>query len=112
MLGLFDDAAAGRVSLHMSWINLGEVYYIVARAAGEHVAARRLETIRTLPLRLHEADSRAVLGAAGIKAARRLSYADAFAVHLARELGAELITGDPEILALTDMVRVFPLVRQ
>lgn len=109
---LFDAAAEGRASLHMSWINLGEVFYIVARMAGEDTAARRLETIRTLPLRLHEADSRAVLGAARIKAGRRLAYADAFAVHLAREIDAELVTGDPEILALTDLVRVCALTRK
>jgi len=97
-----NDAAA----LHMSWINLGEVFYIVRRLRGEVAARETLENIRLLPLKLHEPSSEDVLNAARIKSERRLSYADAFAVALAQKFDAILVTGDPEIWALEDIVRV------
>ena len=53
-----------------------------------------------------------ILEAARMKAQHRLSYADAFAVATARLLGAPVLTGDPEILALPRSVaEVRPLSR-
>ena len=40
--------------------------------------------------------------AAGLKSRSRLSYADAFAANLAIDLGATLVTGDPELALMTD----------
>lgn len=97
-----NDAAA----LHMSWINLGEVFYIVRRLRGEDASSETLENIRLLPLKLHEPGAEDILAAARIKSERRLSYADAFAVALAQKLDATLLTGDPEIWALEDIIRV------
>lgn len=81
----------------ISWINLGEVHYILRRA---HGAAEADETTRDLRLALDPRlpDDDAVLAAARIKADHPLPYADAFAAALAREANAELWTGDPELL--------------
>lgn len=81
----------------MSWINLGEVHYVLRRAAGEDAA---VDTIRDLRARIDVRlpDEGQVLTAARIKADNPLSYADAFAVALALESDAEVWTGDPEIL--------------
>ena len=46
------------------------------------------------------------LVAARVKAHHAVSYADAFAVALAQELGATLVSGDPEIRALRGLVPV------
>jgi predicted nucleic acid-binding protein len=47
--------------------------------------------------------------AAQIKAGNRLSYADAFVVATAQRHSAPLYTGDPEIVALGDLVEVVDL---
>ncbi len=82
----------------MSWINLGEVFYVVLRAAGEPQARDVVRDLRRrLTLDLPSTDR--VLQAATIKAGHALAYADAFAVATAIAHRAMLLTGDPEILA-------------
>ncbi len=97
------EPAAGRVEAAlpsrpvMSWVNLGEVAYIVERLAG---APRARQVVRELRLRLNldlPSESR-VLEAAHIKARYPMAYADAFAVATALAHQATLLTGDPEIL--------------
>jgi ribonuclease VapC len=82
----------------MSWINLGEVAYVLERRAG---AARAAETIARLRgrLKLDSPSPERVLEAAALKASHAVSYGDAFAVATAKAHGAVLLTGDPEILA-------------
>ena len=88
----------GRERALMSWINLGEVFYVVLRAAGEPQARDVVRDLRRrLTLDLPSTDR--VLQAATIKAGHALAYADAFAVATAIAHRAILLTGDPEILA-------------
>jgi predicted nucleic acid-binding protein len=97
------EPAAGRVehSLEarpvMSWINLGEVYYVVHRLAGSDRAPEVINELRQR-LRLDVPNEARVLEAAAIKARHTLAYADAFAVATALAHRASLLTGDPEIL--------------
>lgn len=81
----------------MSWINVGEVFYIVARQAGMDEAHDVVAGLRR-QLRLELPTAERVLQAAAFKASYPLALADAFAVATARANGAELWTGDPEIL--------------
>ncbi len=81
----------------MSWINLGEVFYIVHRHEGEADAkgvARNLRRRLVLDL----PDEERIIEAATIKANHAVAYADAFALATAMAYGADLMTGDPEIL--------------
>jgi len=80
----------------MSWINLGEVYYVVHRAAGMVEAERTVAKLRPL-LDLDAATPERVMAAARIKAAHPLAYGDAFAVATAADHDAVLLTGDPEL---------------
>ncbi|MGH9026566.1 MAG: type II toxin-antitoxin system VapC family toxin [Acidimicrobiia bacterium] len=81
----------------MSWINLGEVACVVARHHGEQEAATVVGRLQgALDLELPTRDR--VLAAAALKAAHRISYADAFCVATALGHEAVLLTGDPEIL--------------
>jgi ribonuclease VapC len=100
-----------RSSIHMSWINLGEVYYIVRRKKGSDAADAILDDIQFLPLTLHEPSKSDILSAAKLKASHKLSYADAFAVSLAQKIHGTLFTGDPEIILLGEIVKVQPLFR-
>ena len=90
------DLLAGERPL-MSWINLGEVHYVLRRMHGEDEA---LETVRDLchVLDARLPDERLVLEAARIRADHPLAYADAFAAALAVANDATLWTGDPELL--------------
>jgi predicted nucleic acid-binding protein len=98
-----EEPAASRVEAAlpgrpvMSWINFGEVYYIVARLAGEDRADRVVRDLRR-QLSLDLPSEARVLEAARIKARHAMAYADAFAVATAIAHGATLLTGDPEIL--------------
>lgn len=81
----------------MSWMNLGEVYYIVRRAHGEDAAAETVRDLRdVIDVRLP--DERLVLMAARIKSDHPMAYADAFGTALAIARDAILWTGDPELL--------------
>lgn len=51
---------------------------------------------KRLPVELADVTMERVLGAAQIKAHHAVSYADCFAVSLAKELEASVVTGDPE----------------
>lgn len=82
----------------MSWINLGEVAYVLQRRAGEGRAREVVATLRG-SLSLEVPSAARVLEAAAIKAAHAVSYADAFAVATALAHDAVLLTGDLEILA-------------
>lgn len=81
----------------MSWINLGEVSYVVERRAGADRARRIVRELRR-NLMLDVPSEARVLEAAHLKAAHSMAYADAFAVATAIAHGATLLTGDPEIL--------------
>jgi predicted nucleic acid-binding protein len=81
----------------MSWINLGEVSYVIERKAGSAQAHEVVRTLRRqLTLDLPSEDR--ILQAARIKARHRMAYADAFAVATALAHRATLLTGHPEII--------------
>ena len=82
----------------MSWINVGEVAYILERRSTATDARRVVRHLRRR-LRLEVPTEERVLQAAHLKARWPVAYADAFAVATAVAHGATLLTGDPEILA-------------
>ncbi len=97
---LLNTALDGEVTLYLSLINLGEIYYLIRRRRGMEKAQETLETLRSLPVTLCNVSEARVLAAADFKAEYPISYADAFAAALAQELGATLVTGDPEFKKL------------
>lgn len=98
-----DGAAADRIDIAMrnrpimSWINFGEVSYIIERRAGLREAQRTIQVLRR-QLRLDLPSESRVLAAARLKAKFSLAYADAFAVATAIAHKATLLTGDLEII--------------
>lgn len=95
----------------MSWINLGEVYYTIHRAAGGAEADATLGLLRPL-VSLDAVSPERVLAAARVKALHPVAYADAFAVATAAARGAVLLTGDPEITGRAMGCRVEDLARR
>ena len=90
-----DAALRGRPV--MSWVNMGEVFYILHRAAGEQAARDTVRQMRGR-LQMDTPTEMRVLQAATIKAGHRMAYADAFAVATATAHHAVLLTGDPELI--------------
>lgn len=94
--GLLKKAAAGEVALFLSAVNFGEVAYITRRKAGAEKQRTFAIAVETLPLTIVEAGKDQALAAAEIKAGHPISFADCFALALARQVGGEVVTGDPE----------------
>jgi predicted nucleic acid-binding protein len=81
----------------MSWINLVEVHYRVARDHGLDEANRVLDELRPR-ITEHLPGVSTMRAAASLKAEHPMALADCFAVALAANEGAVLLTGDPEIV--------------
>lgn len=92
----------------ISSINLGEVLHWTIRERGQRAADSMMDGLRRAVL-VEDPDWPLVRAAARIKARGGLSYADAFCVATAQRHNAPLYTGDPEILALTDLVKIVDL---
>jgi len=91
----------------MNEINVGEVYYILARGRGRGRADYFLHSILPhLPIRVVGNDFEAVIRAAKIKAGHSLAFADCFAVALAAAEDASLLTGDPEFKAVESLIEI------
>ena len=106
MIDLFEKAVESSKPLLMCIVNWGEVYYQIARRFGDEKAQEIEQLIETLPIRLVEADRDLTREAARIKAAKRIAYADCFAVALARLKKGELYTGHPEFRLVEKDVKI------
>ena len=108
---ILDQQGGSKSTIYVSWINLGEVYYNIARKKGLNAANETLEDIKKLSIRLHEPSKSDILSAAKIKSEHKLSYADAFAVSLAQKINGVIVTGDPVIILLKNFVKMEKLSR-
>jgi predicted nucleic acid-binding protein len=86
----------------ISLMNLGEVFYRLARTRGREAAEDFWSEIHSgaIPVRPVAVTRSRVLEAAKLKARYRIAYADAFAIELARDHALPLLTGDPEMRAI------------
>ena len=109
VIAYFEDEPAGEqvadliagshddeISLLMSVINLGEVWYILAREMSEEQADQCIADLNHLRIEFVDADWKLTLAAGQIKAKHKMSYGDCFAAALAKENAATLVTGDRE----------------
>lgn len=92
--------------LLMSVINLGEVWYSIARGYSEDTADEKLREILEMSIEIVDAGWDLTRRAASFKAKGKLAYADCFAAALASERKAQLVTGDPEFKLLEDKIKI------
>lgn len=87
----------------MSWMNLIEVHYRTIRDHGRQEADQVLAELRT-----HVTESlpgiAAMRSVSSLKAEHPIALAHCFAIALAAEEEAELLTGDPEIIDRADQL--------
>ena len=98
---LLDQASRGAAKVSISLINVGEVFYLIAKRHGAALAERFLADLMMMPVQALLPDRKLILGAARLKSRHPISYADAFAVETARDQNAILVTGDPELWQLS-----------
>jgi ribonuclease VapC len=103
---LLHEARVSDEPLLMNEINIGEVYYLTAKEHSTAKADAFLQILETLPIRILGNTFQQVLDAALLKAQFHISYADAFAVATAIREEARLVTGDPELRAVTGLVEI------
>jgi len=95
-----------RRSLWMTNINLGEVWYMLARRNSGAYASQQLAELGQIGIERVDIDWPMVLEAADYKSRHKISYADAFAAALAKQRHAELVTGDREFRALESEIKI------
>jgi predicted nucleic acid-binding protein len=99
------------VIVYLSAINLGEIYYTVARRQGIRAADKTIDLIDQLPIEVLAPTRQRIISAARLKSQHRISYADAFALGAALEFDAVLWTGDPELIRLSTQTKIRALQR-
>ena len=105
----FEEAMDGEATLHSSFVSLTELEYITAQKFGADKARELLESVEDKPVRWHQSD-RALCGeAAKLKAAHKVSFADAFVAATAQRFNATLVHKDPEFDALKGVIKLHGL---
>ena len=103
---LLGDSVQGRIKLYLSTISLGQFSCVAERRFGADARQAGLDRLASFPIQLQEATLERVLAAARLKARYAISYADVFAVALAQELEAPVVTGDREFEQVESLVDV------
>lgn len=99
-------ALEAEIPLMVTTVNMGEVWYSIARSRSEEDAEHAVKALIALGFEMVEVDW--VLGkmAAEFKAKYRLAYADCFSAALATQKETGVITGDQEFRQLADEVEI------
>ncbi len=92
---LLDRSSDDEIDILISRINIGEIYYVVAKTRGDSPAETVRSQLDKVPVDFAPASDRRVRRAAELKVSSPVPYADAFAAGLALEYDATLVTGDP-----------------
>lgn len=103
---LLQRAKGEEIRLLMTWVNVGEVAYIVERRWDREQVCQVIGTLEATAIEFVVAGRELALRAAEVKAGHPLAYADAFAVALAMKESGVLVTGDPELKQLEDSLPI------
>jgi len=103
---LLEKASERDHPLHMSEVNYAEVKYMIRRKDGAERWEEIARDLPALPIEFHPVMRELADLAADFKTCYRFSLADAFAAALAKDLKAELVTGDPEFKALEGEIKI------
>ncbi len=99
-------AEENRVNLLISVVNLGEVWYSIARTNSSEVADQYIGEIEGMAIEVVDADWNLTRQAATFKVNGNISYGDCFAAALAKSHKAELVTGDKEFKVLDGDIKI------
>ena len=100
------EALNNQTKLLITSINLGEVWYSIARAHSEEQADDAVKNIQALGITIVPADWALTYQAAKLKAHGRIAYADCFAAAFSLITGGELVTGDHEFKQFENLIKI------
>lgn len=103
---IINEAHAAGADLMMSVVNVGELWYSIARTHSAKQADSIIAELRTLKIAFIDADWELTQQAAAFKTKGKIAYADCFAAAVARKFKADLVTGDPELKQVDGEVKV------
>lgn len=93
--------------IYINDINIGEIYYILARERGIESADFFIQIILpSLPILRVGNSFQDVIEAAKIKAEFAISYADCFAAMTAMKENAALLTGNPDFKKTENLIEI------
>lgn len=99
---ILELARRDEVRLYMSWINAGEVYYMIQRRYGRQDAIELIGNIQAWPIELVEASYDQVIVAGDLKAKFPISLGDSYAAALTIQVQGILLTADTEFKPLEE----------
>lgn len=103
---LIATAHEEQIPIYMSVVNVGEVWYTIAREVSEEDANASMKFLRDLRIQFEDANWELTQEAARFKSKNKMSYADAFAAALAKVKKADLVTGDAEFKPLEEQIKI------
>jgi predicted nucleic acid-binding protein len=103
---LIANAHEDEVPIYMTVVNVGEVWYTIAREVSEDDANQIIKELRDFRIQFVDADWELTQEAARFKSKHKMSYADCYAAALAKNRKAELITGDKEFKVLEGEIKI------
>jgi predicted nucleic acid-binding protein len=103
---LIHDAEQGKVKLAICVINMGEIWYSIARKTSPESADHYIQEIQGMAIEIVLPDWLLTHQASIYKAKGNISYADCFAAALAKILGSEVVTGDKEFKMLENEIGI------
>ena len=95
-----------KTTIFLSYVNLGELYYIIYREWGAVTADKAISLIKMWPLRFVDVKEDIAVIAGRIKAENSISYADAYVVATALSKKAVIVTGDQEFKSLEEFMEI------
>ncbi len=93
-------------ALLMSVVNLGEIWYAIARRISSEEADISVQEVMNWGIEVVDADWTLSRQAAVFKSKYKISYADAFAAALAKTRDAVLLTGDNEFKQIEKEIKI------
>jgi len=103
---LIATAHEEEIPIYMSVVNVGEVWYTLAREVSEQEADASVKSLRDLRIQFEDADWTLTQEAARFKSQNKMSYADCYAAALAKTKKADLVTGDNEFKPLDGEIKI------
>ena len=94
------------IPVYMTVVNIGEVWYNIAREVSEEDANTSIKELRDLRIQFENVDWEITQEAARFKSQHKMSYADCYAAALAKLKKADLVTGDKEFKPLEDAINI------
>lgn len=95
-----------QIPIYMSVVNVGEVWYTIAREISEGEANAGVKILRDLRIQFEDADWTLTQEAARFKSQNKMSYADCYSAALAKVKKADLVTGDGEFKPLDGEIKI------